>query len=77
MIRTQISLDPEMYRGAKAVARRKGISLAEFLRRALSAALDEPKRAGRPWMRYAGALASGDPDASRSVNAVVYGRPHP
>lgn len=31
----------------------------------------------RPWMRHAGTLASGDRDASRTVNAVVYGRPRP
>ena len=77
MIRTQISLDENAYRAAKAEARRQGISLSEFLRRAVRLAL--PPRAGgdRPWMRYAGSVASGDPDASQSVDAVVYGRPRP
>lgn len=77
MIRTQISLDEQAYREAKEEARRQGISLAEFLRRAVRLALPAHRRADRPWMRYAGALASGDPDASQSVDAVVYGRPRP
>lgn len=77
MIRTQISLDEQAYREAKAEARRQGISLAEFLRRAVRLALPARGRGDRPWMRYAGAVASGDPDASQSVDAVVYGRPRP
>jgi hypothetical protein len=77
MIRTQISLDERAYRAAKTEARREGISLAEFLRRAVAAALKGRGSPGRPWMRHAGALASGDPDASASVNEVVYGRPRP
>jgi len=75
MIRTQISLDEQAYREAKAEARRQGISLAEFLRRAVRVALPARRRDGRGWLRYGGVMASGDPDASRSVNAVVYGRP--
>jgi hypothetical protein len=77
MIRTQISLDESAYREAKAEARRRGISLAELLRRSLSVALNERGHERRGWMRYAGAVASGDPRASRSVNEVVYGRPRP
>lgn len=77
MIRTQISLDEHAYRAAKAEARRQGISLAEFLRRAVRLALPARGRSDRPWMRYAGAVASGDPDASQSVDTVVYGRPRP
>jgi hypothetical protein len=77
MVRTQISLDGEAYREAKAEARRQGISLAEFLRRAVRLALPAGTRGERPWMRYAGAVASGDPEASQSVDAVVYGRPRP
>lgn len=77
MVRTQISLDEKAYREAKAEARRQGVSLAEFLRRAVRLAL--PPRAGdnRPWMSFAGAVASGDPDASATVDEVVYGRPRP
>jgi hypothetical protein len=77
MIRTQISLDEAEYREAKAEARRQGISLAEFLRRAVALALAQRRQGAHPWMRYAGALASGDPDASRTVDEVVYGRPRP
>lgn len=74
MVRTQISLQPDAYREAKAEAARQGISLAEFLRRALAAALGPRRSVRRPWMRHAGALSSGDPRASRSVDEVVYGR---
>lgn len=77
MIRTQISLDERAYREAKAEARRHGISLAAFLRRAVAAALGLRSARGQRWMRYAGVLASGDARASRSVNDVVYGRPRP
>jgi hypothetical protein len=77
MIRTQISLDEDAYREAKAEAKRQGVSLAEYLRRAVAAALTSRPTASRPWMRYAGAVASGDPGASRSVDDVVYGRGRP
>jgi hypothetical protein len=30
-----------------------------------------------PWMRYAGVLDSGDPDASSTIDEVVYGRERP
>lgn len=77
MIRTQISLDERAYREAKAEARREGISLAAFLRRAVAAALTGRAFRKQPWMRYAGAVSSGDPGASASVNEVVYNRPRP
>lgn len=77
MIRTQVSLDPDAYREAKAEAARQGVSLAEFLRRAVALMLGSRKRAASPWMRHAGSLASGDPAASRSVDVVVYGRGRP
>ncbi|MGH3054463.1 MAG: ribbon-helix-helix protein, CopG family [Gaiellaceae bacterium] len=77
MIRTQISLDEDAYRDAKQEARRQGISLAEFLRRLVAAGTRHRRTKQRPWMRHAGTLASGDPKASRSVDAVVYGRPRP
>ena len=77
MIRTQVSLDERAYRDARAEAARQGVSLAEFLRRALAAALADRHRRERPWMRHAGALSSGDPGASISVDDVVYGRGRP
>lgn len=72
MLRTQVSLSQEDYDAAKAEAARLGISLAEFMRRALRAAL--PGNDAKPWMRYAGMVESGDPDSSRRVDDVVYGR---
>jgi len=77
MIRTQISLDEESYRETKREARRQGISLAEFLRRLVAAAVRHQRVKQRPWMRHAGTLASGDPGASQTVDAVVYDRPRP
>ncbi|MCK6556660.1 ribbon-helix-helix protein, CopG family [Candidatus Binatia bacterium] len=77
MIRTQISLDEEAYEDAKREARAQGISLAEFLRRLVAAGVRDRRTRERPWMRHAGTVASGDSAASRSVNAVVYGRPRP
>jgi hypothetical protein len=77
MIRTQISLDETAYRDAKAEAKRQGVSLAEYLRRALAAALTHRRTTDRPWMRPAGTVSSGDPEASRTVDEVVYGRGRP
>lgn len=77
MIRTQISLEEAAYREAKREARRLGISLAEFIRRLVDAGIRHRRVKDRPWMRYAGVLASGDVDASRSVDEVVYGRSRP
>ena len=77
MIRTQISLDQEAYREAKAEAKREGISLAAFLRRSVSAALSGRALRKQPWMRYAGIVSSGNPDSSTSVDEVVYNRPRP
>jgi len=75
MLRTQISVDEDLYRRAKEVARRRGISLAELCRRALAEAVArEPD--DRPWMAFAGIL-QGEPDDSESVDAVVYGRETP
>jgi len=72
MLRTQISLSREDYDAAKAEAARLGISLAEFVRRAVRDAL--PADRSRPWMHYAGMVESGDPDSSRSLDDVVYGQ---
>ena len=84
MIRTQVSLDEKAYRDAKREAKREGVSLAEFLRRALAIALAAAAResgaagaGAKPWLQYAGCVRSGDPRASETVDDVVYGRPHP
>lgn len=72
MIRTQISLTEAEYQAAKLEAERLGISLAELLRRSLRHML--PADASKPWMRYAGMVASGDPESSRHIDDIVYGQ---
>lgn len=72
MIRTQISLSQEEYAAAKQEAQRLGISLAELLRRSLRSVL--PVDETKPWMRYAGIVASGDPRSSQRVDDVIYGQ---
>jgi len=71
MIRTQVSLDKPEYILAKKEAAALGISVAEFVRRAVRQSL--PVRGEGPWMRYAGFVASGNPDSSRSIDDIVYG----
>jgi hypothetical protein len=41
------------------------------VRRALRQAL--PVDGQAPWMRYAGFVASGDPNSSQSIDEIVYG----
>lgn len=75
MIRTQISVDEDLYERAKVVAKRHGVSLAELCRRGLAALVGgEPST--RPWMQYAG-IADGTADDSASIDAVVYDRESP
>ena len=71
MIRTQISLDPKEYSLAKQQAEALGISLAEFVRRAVRSALP-PNGRGR-WMRFAGMVESGNSRSSQSIDEIVYG----
>jgi hypothetical protein len=72
MIRTQISLDGQEYAAAKAEARSLGISVAEFVRRAIREAL--PPRGQGPWMKFAGFVETGNPRSSQSVDEIVYGQ---
>ena len=75
MIRTQISFDEELYKRAKLIARRKGISLAELCRRGLQEVVaKEPS--DKPWMTFAGIFEGSESD-SESVDDVVYGRETP
>jgi hypothetical protein len=76
MIRTQISLDSQEYDRAKREAKARGISLAEFVRRAVRDAIpaDAPGSAEKPWMEFAGLLESGDPRSSQTVDEIVYGQ---
>ena len=71
MIRTQVSLEENEYQLAKKEARSQGISTAEFVRRAVRAAL--PPASGGAWMRYAGLVESGNPRSSQSIDEIVYG----
>lgn len=75
MIRTQISVDEELYRRAKGLARRDGISLAELCRRSLQAAVAK-QPSEKPWMAFAG-IVEGSPSDSEAVDDVVYGRETP
>jgi hypothetical protein len=72
MIRTQISLNEHEYALAKSEARLLGISVAEFVRRAVREALP-PRGTGR-WMKFAGFVETGDARSSQSVDEIVYGR---
>lgn len=71
VIRTQVSLDQDEYNSARMEAAALGISVAEFIRRAIREQL--PISGDAPWMRYAGFVASGDPHSSRSIDEIVYG----
>lgn len=71
MIRTQISLNKQEYALAKKESKSLGISVAEFVRRAVRDKLPPSGKAS--WMRYAGMVESGDPRSSQSIDEVVYG----
>jgi hypothetical protein len=71
MIRTQVSLDSHEYELAKEEAAALGISVAEFVRRAVRDKL--PVAEGAPWMRYAGFVESGNPNSSQSIDDLIYG----
>jgi len=71
MIRTQISLDKHEYDLAKAQAAALGISIAEFIRRAVRERL--PVRGEGAWMKYAGFVETGDPRSSERIDDLVYG----
>jgi len=71
MVRTQISLDEQEYALAKKEAEGLGISVAEFVRRAIRRVL--PPSGKAVWMRYAGLVESGNPRSSQSIDEIVYG----
>ncbi len=71
MIRTQISLDKNEYDLAKKQAAALGVSVAEFVRRAIREKL--PVQGEAPWMKYAGFVSTGDPQSSQSIDDLVYG----
>lgn len=75
MIRTQISVDENLYQRAKRTARRRGISIAELCRQGLEKALAND-RPDKPWMELAG-IFEGKPDDSVSIDSELYGQDHP
>jgi hypothetical protein len=72
MIRTQVSLDEDEYALAKTEARALGISVAEFVRRAVREAISP--RGDSPWMKFAGFVETGNPRSSQSIDEIVYGQ---
>lgn len=72
MIRTQISLDKNEYDAAKKQALVLGVSVAEFVRRAIRESL--PANGHRPWMKYAGFVETGDARSSQNIDEIVYGQ---
>jgi hypothetical protein len=74
MLRTQVSLDEQGYRSAKKEAAALGISVAEYVRRAVRSALPTPPSRGQPkWTCYAGLVESGNPQSSQSIDEIAYG----
>ena len=74
MLRTQVSLDERDYKLAKKEAAALGISVAEYVRRAIRSALPIPRLRDQPrWMRYAGLVESGNPQSSQSIDEVICG----
>jgi hypothetical protein len=71
MIRTQVSFEKADYHSAKKQAAALGISLAEFVRRAVREHLPVPGQG--PWMKYAGFVESGDRHSSQSIDEIAYG----
>jgi hypothetical protein len=65
MIRTQASLDKDLYRAARAEAKRRAISFAELCRRALARIVAPSGGREEPWMRYLGCLDSEREQESR------------
>ena len=76
VLRMQIPLEDDMCEETRVGARDRGVSFTQRVRRALARALRRPD-ADQPWMRFAGIIDDAGPDASRTVDTVVYGRERP
>ena len=76
MVRTQISLEADLYEEARREAGRRGISFAELVRRALRQ-LIPVQGGGGTWMDLAGSVEGGAQDASTTVDRTVYGADGP
>ncbi len=66
MMRIEFNLPQKEFNAAKAEAERLGISVAELLRRSLTAML--PPEDSKPWMRFAGMVESGDANSSQHID---------
>jgi len=77
MVSTRISLEDDEYERVKQEAEVYGISVAEFLRRAVRNAIPVrrplPSSGEKPWMKYAGDVESGDPHSSQHIDDVIDG----
>jgi hypothetical protein len=71
MIRVQVRFHNRQYALAEREAKAFGISVAEFVRRAVRDRLLVSRES--PWMRYAGMVESGDARSSAPIDEVVYG----
>jgi hypothetical protein len=67
---TQVSLDKQKYLTKKKAAA-LGISVAEYVRRAIRSTLPPSSRPN--WMRYAGLVESGNSQFSQSIDEILYG----
>ncbi len=66
-----MTLDEQDYKLARKEAAALGISVAEYVRRAIQGLL---LPSGQPrWMRYAGLVESGNSQSSQSIDEIVYG----
>ena len=75
MIRVETRLSEQQYSQAKQEASRLGMSVPQFLRHALNSTLS--LNANKPWMRYAGMVASGNSRSSRDIDAIAYDTKRP
>lgn len=71
MVRTEVDFDPGEYKQVKKEAKALGISIAEYVRRAVRGRL--PVDGDKPWMRYVDMVESGDPNSSQKVDEIIYG----
>ena len=71
MIRISVRFDLQEHSRAQGEAEALGISVAEFVRRAVRDRLRISS--DQLWMRYAGMVESGDAHFSTSIDEIVYG----
>lgn len=72
----QVSIPSGVWEHARRRAASEGVSMEELCERAIVHEL-EGTAADRPWMELAGVVDIDDPQASSSIDEVVYGREQP